>query len=176
MAEIECTERSVLAFKNKPQIGTVFVQCNAAACVCPSIMPLMKHKLLGVRHCLESQRDFENCAQTKDFCRIIKKCLTFYDHLFQLSPSFTPTSVIRKMYESKDKSKDEPNPGKIKSSDRGAGQRTNEGTWHIGQGMRFKLIVPSLKVDGPKELVVCNPNLNFCLSVSKKSVWLHIIQ
>ncbi|XP_054852272.1 eukaryotic translation initiation factor 4E transporter isoform X3 [Eublepharis macularius] len=32
-----------------------------------------------------------------------------------LSPSFTPTSVIRKMYESKDKSKDEPNPAKLKS-------------------------------------------------------------
>ncbi|XP_066465858.1 eukaryotic translation initiation factor 4E transporter isoform X1 [Tiliqua scincoides] len=35
-----------------------------------------------------------------------------------LSPSFTPTSVIRKMYESKDKSKDEPNPVKLKPSER----------------------------------------------------------
>ncbi|XP_053135890.1 eukaryotic translation initiation factor 4E transporter isoform X2 [Hemicordylus capensis] len=35
-----------------------------------------------------------------------------------LSPSFTPTSVIRKMYESKDKSKEEPNPAKLKSSER----------------------------------------------------------
>uniref|UniRef100_A0A8C6YEV7 Eukaryotic translation initiation factor 4E nuclear import factor 1 n=1 Tax=Naja naja TaxID=35670 RepID=A0A8C6YEV7_NAJNA len=32
-----------------------------------------------------------------------------------LSPSFTPTSVIRKMYESKDKSKDEPLAAKLKS-------------------------------------------------------------
>ena len=28
--------------------------------------------------------------------------------IFQLSPSFTPTSVIRKMYETKEKSRDEP--------------------------------------------------------------------
>uniref|UniRef100_A0A8C6YBK5 Eukaryotic translation initiation factor 4E nuclear import factor 1 n=1 Tax=Naja naja TaxID=35670 RepID=A0A8C6YBK5_NAJNA len=35
-----------------------------------------------------------------------------------LSPSFTPTSVIRKMYESKDKSKDEPLAAKLKSSER----------------------------------------------------------
>ncbi|XP_063000072.1 eukaryotic translation initiation factor 4E transporter isoform X2 [Elgaria multicarinata webbii] len=43
-----------------------------------------------------------------------------------LSPSFTPTSVIRKMYESKDKSKDDPNPAKLKSSERDEGLRTNE--------------------------------------------------
>lgn len=35
----------------------------------------------------------------------------------QLSPSFTPTSVIRKMYESKEKSKEEPAPGKVASGD-----------------------------------------------------------
>ncbi|XP_073917517.1 eukaryotic translation initiation factor 4E transporter isoform X2 [Castor canadensis] len=34
-----------------------------------------------------------------------------------LSPSFTPTSVIRKMYESKEKSKEEPAPGKVASGD-----------------------------------------------------------
>ncbi|XP_006884563.1 PREDICTED: eukaryotic translation initiation factor 4E transporter-like [Elephantulus edwardii] len=35
-----------------------------------------------------------------------------------LSPSFTPTSVIRKMYESKEKSKEEPAPGKASLGDR----------------------------------------------------------
>ncbi|XP_007432333.2 eukaryotic translation initiation factor 4E transporter isoform X3 [Python bivittatus] len=44
----------------------------------------------------------------------------------QLSPSFTPTSVIRKMYESKDKSKDEPHAAKLKSSEREEGPRTTE--------------------------------------------------
>ncbi|XP_032084928.1 eukaryotic translation initiation factor 4E transporter isoform X3 [Thamnophis elegans] len=43
-----------------------------------------------------------------------------------LSPSFTPTSVIRKMYESKDKSKDEPHAAKLKSSEREEGLRTTE--------------------------------------------------
>uniref|UniRef100_A0A0B8RXS2 Eukaryotic translation initiation factor 4E transporter-like n=1 Tax=Philothamnus irregularis TaxID=1899461 RepID=A0A0B8RXS2_9SAUR len=43
-----------------------------------------------------------------------------------LSPSFTPTSVIRKMYESKDKSKDEPHAPKLKSSEREEGLRTTE--------------------------------------------------
>ncbi|XP_075753913.1 eukaryotic translation initiation factor 4E transporter-like isoform X2 [Pelodiscus sinensis] len=44
-----------------------------------------------------------------------------------LSPSFTPTSVIRKMYESKEKN-EEPVYGKVKSSDsKDEGQRTNEG-------------------------------------------------
>ncbi|XP_074868795.1 eukaryotic translation initiation factor 4E transporter isoform X6 [Carettochelys insculpta] len=43
-----------------------------------------------------------------------------------LSPSFTPTSVIRKMYESKEKSKEEPVSGKMKTSDNKDGQRTNE--------------------------------------------------
>uniref|UniRef100_A0A8D0LA29 Eukaryotic translation initiation factor 4E nuclear import factor 1 n=1 Tax=Sphenodon punctatus TaxID=8508 RepID=A0A8D0LA29_SPHPU len=44
-----------------------------------------------------------------------------------LSPSFTPTSVIRKMYESKEKSKEEPTSGKLKSCDgKDNGQRTNE--------------------------------------------------
>nr|XP_028565908.1 eukaryotic translation initiation factor 4E transporter isoform X4 [Podarcis muralis] len=43
-----------------------------------------------------------------------------------LSPSFTPTSVIRKMYESKDKSKDEPNPAKLKCSERDEGLRNSE--------------------------------------------------
>nr|XP_014432213.1 eukaryotic translation initiation factor 4E transporter-like isoform X3 [Pelodiscus sinensis] len=43
-----------------------------------------------------------------------------------LSPSFTPTSVIRKMYESKEKN-EEPVYGKVKSSDsKDEGQRTNE--------------------------------------------------
>ncbi|XP_064024476.1 eukaryotic translation initiation factor 4E transporter isoform X4 [Pogoniulus pusillus] len=45
-----------------------------------------------------------------------------------LSPSFTPTSVIRKMYESKEKSKEEPLPGKIKVGDgKDENQRPNEG-------------------------------------------------
>lgn len=35
----------------------------------------------------------------------------------QLSPSFTPTSVIRKMYESKEKSKEEPASGKAAPGD-----------------------------------------------------------
>ncbi|XP_044300333.1 eukaryotic translation initiation factor 4E transporter isoform X4 [Varanus komodoensis] len=43
-----------------------------------------------------------------------------------LSPSFTPTSVIRKMYESKDKSKDEPSSAKLKSSERDEGLKSNE--------------------------------------------------
>uniref|UniRef100_A0ABM5F1X8 Eukaryotic translation initiation factor 4E transporter isoform X4 n=1 Tax=Pogona vitticeps TaxID=103695 RepID=A0ABM5F1X8_9SAUR len=43
-----------------------------------------------------------------------------------LSPSFTPTSVIRKMYESKDKTKDEPNHVKGKGSERDENLRTNE--------------------------------------------------
>ncbi|XP_077163966.1 eukaryotic translation initiation factor 4E transporter isoform X2 [Paroedura picta] len=43
-----------------------------------------------------------------------------------LSPSFTPTSVIRKMYESKDKSKDEPNPAKLKSSEKDDSPRAHE--------------------------------------------------
>ncbi|XP_070806631.1 eukaryotic translation initiation factor 4E transporter isoform X2 [Pituophis catenifer annectens] len=43
-----------------------------------------------------------------------------------LSPSFTPTSVIRKMYESKDKSKDEPHAAKLKSSEREEDPRTTE--------------------------------------------------
>ncbi|XP_064024474.1 eukaryotic translation initiation factor 4E transporter isoform X3 [Pogoniulus pusillus] len=44
-----------------------------------------------------------------------------------LSPSFTPTSVIRKMYESKEKSKEEPLPGKIKVGDgKDENQRPNE--------------------------------------------------
>ncbi|OXB64648.1 hypothetical protein ASZ78_008724, partial [Callipepla squamata] len=38
-------------------------------------------------------------------------------NILQLSPSFTPTSVIRKMYESKEKSKEEPVSGKLKVSD-----------------------------------------------------------
>jgi len=46
----------------------------------------------------------------------------------QLSPSFTPTSVIRKMYESKEKSKEEPVSGKMKVSDgKDENQRSNEG-------------------------------------------------
>ncbi|XP_064322433.1 eukaryotic translation initiation factor 4E transporter isoform X5 [Phalacrocorax carbo] len=45
-----------------------------------------------------------------------------------LSPSFTPTSVIRKMYESKEKSKEEPVSGKMKVSDgKDENQRPNEG-------------------------------------------------
>ncbi|XP_032561637.1 eukaryotic translation initiation factor 4E transporter isoform X8 [Chiroxiphia lanceolata] len=45
-----------------------------------------------------------------------------------LSPSFTPTSVIRKMYESKEKSKEEPVSGKMKLSDvKDENQRPNEG-------------------------------------------------
>ncbi|XP_050174362.1 eukaryotic translation initiation factor 4E transporter isoform X4 [Myiozetetes cayanensis] len=45
-----------------------------------------------------------------------------------LSPSFTPTSVIRKMYESKEKSKEEPASGKMKISDvKDENQRPNEG-------------------------------------------------
>ncbi|KAM6423233.1 eukaryotic translation initiation factor 4E transporter isoform 4-T4 [Liasis olivaceus] len=43
-----------------------------------------------------------------------------------LSPSFTPTSVIRKMYESKDKCKDEPRAAKLKPSEREEGPRTTE--------------------------------------------------
>ncbi|XP_010125107.1 PREDICTED: eukaryotic translation initiation factor 4E transporter isoform X2 [Chlamydotis macqueenii] len=44
-----------------------------------------------------------------------------------LSPSFTPTSVIRKMYESKEKSKEEPVSGKMKISDgKDENQRPNE--------------------------------------------------
>ncbi|NXN19322.1 4ET factor, partial [Indicator maculatus] len=46
-----------------------------------------------------------------------------------LSPSFTPTSVIRKMYESKEKSKEEPVPGKMKVGDsKDENQRPNEAT------------------------------------------------
>ncbi|XP_032561636.1 eukaryotic translation initiation factor 4E transporter isoform X7 [Chiroxiphia lanceolata] len=46
-----------------------------------------------------------------------------------LSPSFTPTSVIRKMYESKEKSKEEPVSGKMKLSDvKDENQRPNEAT------------------------------------------------
>ncbi|XP_041871069.1 eukaryotic translation initiation factor 4E transporter isoform X6 [Corvus kubaryi] len=45
-----------------------------------------------------------------------------------LSPSFTPTSVIRKMYESKEKSKEDPASGKMKVSDvKDENQRPNEG-------------------------------------------------
>ncbi|XP_061226675.1 eukaryotic translation initiation factor 4E transporter isoform X7 [Neopsephotus bourkii] len=45
-----------------------------------------------------------------------------------LSPSFTPTSVIRKMYESKEKSREEPASGKMKVSDgKDENQRPNEG-------------------------------------------------
>ncbi|KAG6929066.1 eukaryotic translation initiation factor 4E nuclear import factor 1 [Chelydra serpentina] len=44
-----------------------------------------------------------------------------------LSPSFTPTSVIRKMYESKEKNKEEPVSGKMKANDsKDEGQRTHE--------------------------------------------------
>ncbi|XP_061226674.1 eukaryotic translation initiation factor 4E transporter isoform X6 [Neopsephotus bourkii] len=46
-----------------------------------------------------------------------------------LSPSFTPTSVIRKMYESKEKSREEPASGKMKVSDgKDENQRPNEAT------------------------------------------------
>ncbi|KAM4648781.1 eukaryotic translation initiation factor 4E transporter isoform 5-T5 [Amazona ochrocephala] len=46
-----------------------------------------------------------------------------------LSPSFTPTSVIRKMYESKEKSREEPISGKMKVSDgKDENQRPNEAT------------------------------------------------
>uniref|UniRef100_A0A8C3FXF6 Eukaryotic translation initiation factor 4E nuclear import factor 1 n=1 Tax=Chrysemys picta bellii TaxID=8478 RepID=A0A8C3FXF6_CHRPI len=45
----------------------------------------------------------------------------------QLSPSFTPTSVIRKMYESKEKNKEEPVSGKMKANDsKDEGQRAHE--------------------------------------------------
>ncbi|XP_044845880.1 eukaryotic translation initiation factor 4E transporter isoform X4 [Mauremys mutica] len=44
-----------------------------------------------------------------------------------LSPSFTPTSVIRKMYESKEKNKEEPVSGKMRVNDsKDEGQRTHE--------------------------------------------------
>ncbi|XP_039361605.1 eukaryotic translation initiation factor 4E transporter isoform X6 [Mauremys reevesii] len=44
-----------------------------------------------------------------------------------LSPSFTPTSVIRKMYESKEKNKEEPVSGKMRANDsKDEGQRTHE--------------------------------------------------
>ncbi|XP_038618592.1 eukaryotic translation initiation factor 4E transporter isoform X1 [Tachyglossus aculeatus] len=43
-----------------------------------------------------------------------------------LSPSFTPTSVIRKMYESKEKSKEEPTPGKPTSDGKDENSRANE--------------------------------------------------
>ncbi|XP_065707423.1 eukaryotic translation initiation factor 4E transporter isoform X5 [Patagioenas fasciata] len=46
-----------------------------------------------------------------------------------LSPSFTPTSVIRKMYESKEKSKEEPVSGKVKVNDgKDENQRPSEAT------------------------------------------------
>ncbi|XP_062487270.1 eukaryotic translation initiation factor 4E transporter isoform X5 [Pezoporus occidentalis] len=46
-----------------------------------------------------------------------------------LSPSFTPTSVIRKMYESKEKSREEPVSGKMKVGDgKDENQRPNEAT------------------------------------------------
>uniref|UniRef100_G3WJI1 Eukaryotic translation initiation factor 4E nuclear import factor 1 n=1 Tax=Sarcophilus harrisii TaxID=9305 RepID=G3WJI1_SARHA len=43
-----------------------------------------------------------------------------------LSPSFTPTSVIRRMYESKEKSKEDPISGKPASDGKEEGQRANE--------------------------------------------------
>lgn len=47
----------------------------------------------------------------------------------QLSPSFTPTSVIRKMYESREKSKEEPASGKAAPGDsKGDAQKPREGT------------------------------------------------
>ena len=47
----------------------------------------------------------------------------------QLSPSFTPTSVIRKMYESKEKSKEEPAFGKAALGDgKEDTQKPSEGT------------------------------------------------
>ena len=47
----------------------------------------------------------------------------------QLSPSFTPTSVIRKMYESKEKSKEEPTSGKAALGDgKEDTQKPSEGT------------------------------------------------
>lgn len=47
----------------------------------------------------------------------------------QLSPSFTPTSVIRKMYESKEKSKEEPASGKAALGDsKEDTQKPSEGT------------------------------------------------
>lgn len=36
------------------------------------------------------------------------KVIFIFSSLLQLSPSFTPTSVIKKMYESKEKSRDDP--------------------------------------------------------------------
>lgn len=53
----------------------------------------------------------------------------------QLSPSFTPTSVIRKMYESKEKSKEEPASGKAALGDsKEDSQKAIEGTaelWRV---------------------------------------------
>ncbi|XP_043832296.1 eukaryotic translation initiation factor 4E transporter isoform X2 [Dromiciops gliroides] len=43
-----------------------------------------------------------------------------------LSPSFTPTSVIRRMYESKEKNKEDPISGKPASDGKEEGQRPNE--------------------------------------------------
>lgn len=47
----------------------------------------------------------------------------------QLSPSFTPTSVIRKMYESREKTKEEMAPGMVVPGDgKEDTQKTSEGT------------------------------------------------
>lgn len=47
----------------------------------------------------------------------------------QLSPSFTPTSVIRKMYESREKSKEEIAPGTVVPGDgKEDAQKASEGT------------------------------------------------
>lgn len=62
-----------------------------------------------------------------------------------LSPSFTPTSVIRKMYESKEKSKDEPVSGKATLGDNKEDtHKASEGTaellrvycprWYVREG------------------------------------------
>ncbi|EPY81076.1 hypothetical protein CB1_000760029 [Camelus ferus] len=75
----------------------------------------------------------------------------------ELSPSFTPTSVIRKMYESKEKSKEEPASGKAALGDsKEDTQKASEGTAKLLR-MCCPTGVPesiSLRADQP-DLILC---------------------
>lgn len=61
-------------------------------------------------------------------CWLMPNVFLFLLLFLQLSPSFTPTSVIRKMYESKEKSKEDPASGKAVPCDNKEDiQKTSEG-------------------------------------------------
>lgn len=81
----------------------------------------------------------------------------------QLSPSFTPTSVIRKMYESKEKSREEPASGKAALGD------SKEDTQKASEGITelLKVYCPRKYDRGDMGVSADQPDLILCKALGK---------